>query len=454
MITRHSIIARLSPTDTETIEINSSGSRIAEIRFIQSEKWIDHGVGQMIRNLKDRGLYPTETAIDLCILAATVMAADTRISRQEDSQDSWTREVDLYVPVANPQLWVANTPLLERILCFLTGDVWQLFFRDREEGLSSLIEPEEELVPNAFDSVCLFSGGLDSFIGAIDLLAQGKKPLLVSHYKDTSTAGQEACAGAIGTEYGDLKANHLRANVSFDKNDVSGLGSETSTRGRSFIFFALACLAADTLDGRTPIIIPENGLISLNVPLDPLRLGAWSTRTTHPFYMARWQDLVDQLGINAVFENPYRFKTKGEMLAECRNRELLKDNIALTVSCSSIGKGRWEGRSPGHCGYCLPCLIRRASITSAFGVDPTDYSLSNLSESPLDSSHAESTDIRSFQMMRHRLSQKSHLAKVLVHKTGSLSDYGPDEVEQYESVFRRGIEEVGSLVEGARFEVT
>lgn len=51
--------------------------------------------------------------------------------------------------------------------------------------------------------------------------------------------------------------------------------------------------------------VPENGLIALNVPLDPLRLGALSTRTTHPFYMARWNDLLSALGIPGRLENPY-----------------------------------------------------------------------------------------------------------------------------------------------------
>ena len=36
--------------------------------------------------------------------------------------------------------------------------------------------------------VSLLSGGLDSLIGAIDLLAKGKGPLFVSHYWDAETA--------------------------------------------------------------------------------------------------------------------------------------------------------------------------------------------------------------------------------------------------------------------------
>jgi hypothetical protein len=75
--------------------------------------------------------------------------------------------------------------------------------------------------------------------------------------------------------------------------------------------------------------VPENGLIALNVPLDQLRLGSNSTRTTHPYYMARWNDLLDALGIDGDVQNSFWDKTKGEMAASCRNPALLK-NLRLT----------------------------------------------------------------------------------------------------------------------------
>ena len=235
---------------------------------------------------------------------------------------------------------------------------------------------------------------------------------------------------------------------SFDKNDMPNLGTETTTRGRSFIFFALASLAASALDGVTPLYVPENGLISLNVPLDPLRLGAWSTRTTHPFYMARWQELLENLGVDARLMTPYRFKTKGEMLSGCRNKSFLRKTVDITVSCSSLTKGRYKKLSPGHCGYCTPCLIRRAATYAAFGSDPTSYSIPDLYEQSLDAKKAESTDVRAFQMMSRRLTDSPALADILVHKTGPLGEYSPQEIVKYAAVFRRGIAEVGTIVDG------
>lgn len=447
---RHSIIVRLDSTDKAKVSIANKDSNVSILQFISAGKWLNHGIGQILDQLMQREMYPSETAIDLAILAATVTAADTRISRQKDAQDSWSREIDLYMPVCDAELWSDNAQLIERILRFLTGDIWRVSFRPRQKEMKSLIERHPKLLGATMDTVCLFSGGLDSFVGAIDLLENGKNPIFVSHYKDASTKSQEVCAAKLSKLYGDLGPRHIRANVSFDKNDLSGLGTETTTRGRSFIFFALATLAADAIDGTTPIYVPENGLISLNVPLDPLRLGAWSTRTTHPFYMARWQELLDNLCLGAQLLNPYRFNTKGEMLSGSANPIFLAKNYNITISCSSITKGRWKKQPPGHCGYCTPCLVRRASIEAAFGKDSTKYGIPDLYASPLNGKKAEATDVRAFQMIQRRLSNNQNLAGVLIHKTGSLGDYSKSEISDYADVFKRGISEVGAIVEKVR----
>lgn len=444
---RHSIVIRLNLADKKKVSVKELRSTVTTIHFIDGFQQLGHGIGQIVDQLARRAIYPTETALDLALLAAAVTAADTRISRQSESQDSWTREIDLYLPVSDPTLWAANTALLERMLAFLTGDRWRVFFRARPAGLKTLIKKPNQLLGSPFKTVCLFSGGLDSFVGAIDLLEAKEPVLFVSHYWDVSTSSQMPCAHILGAVYGDLEPRHVRARVGFPRGLVKGSKEEKTTRGRSFLFFALAALAASGLDGLSPFYVPENGLISLNVPLDPLRIGAWSTRTTHPFYMARWQELLGELGIEANLVNPYRFETKGEMLSDCSNKKLLKQHLDETISCSSYTKARWKkGQSLSHCGYCTPCLIRRAAIPAAFGNDPTPYTLTDLAAHPLDPKKAEAADVRSFQMMYQRLKQSPGLAKILVHKTGSLADHPDKDVTQYASVFQRGISEVGTIL--------
>ena len=61
------------------------------------------------------------------------------------------------------------------------------------------------------------------------------------------------------------------------------------------------------------------------------------------------------------------------MAGECKNKDVLYETMKLSFSCSSPGKARWKQLSQQHCGYCVPCLIRRAAMHKAFGDDGTVY---------------------------------------------------------------------------------
>ena len=171
----------------------------------------------------------------------------------------------------------------------------------------------------------------------------------------------------------------LRVWTNIPKGFVQDVELENTTRGRSFLFFAIGVLAGTGLDEPFILRAPENGLIAINVPLDPLRLGSLSTRTMHPFYIARWNDLLRQLEIPGRVENPYWNKTKGEMMMACANPEVLRHLISSSISCSSPTKARWIKHGTEQCGFCLPCIIRRAAIEKFLGhkEDPTSqvYSL-------------------------------------------------------------------------------
>jgi hypothetical protein len=233
---------------------------------------------------------------------------------------------------------------------------------------------------------------------------------------------------------------------------IRGVSLEKTTRGRSFLFFAAGVFAGTGMPGHFALVVPENGLIALNVPLDPLRVGAFSTRTTHPFYIARWNDLLDLLGISGRIENPYWDKTKGEMVAGCANPALLAALVPKSLSCASPTKGRWLGRGTEHCGFCLPCLIRRAALRRGLRrtADPTSYTLSDLTAKPLLTNHAAGQQVRSFQFMIERLQRKPGLSQLLVHKPGPLYDEPPARLSAHANVFRRGLAEVADILKGVR----
>ena len=450
---RFNLILRLGEDDKTDVNVLDPKRTTTEINALDVFGDVDYGFSQFLEKLRMRGLRPSETALDLGLLALLIAAADTRISRQDNAQDGWSREVDLYVPVVQPDLWNARTPLIERMLRFLSGDRWRVRFHSRPDERVELIKAPNELALQSNDSVCLFSGGLDSFVGGIDLLAAGKSPLLISHYSDNSTSTQEDCVIHLEKRWPGLSKSHMRARVVVGNGVIKNGGTEVSQRARSFLFFALATIAASALTTPSTVYVPENGLISLNVPLDPLRVGAWSTRTTHPFYMARWNEMLSALSLNITLENPYRFKTKGEMVSECKDPTLLGSGISKTLSCSSVAKGRFRGFSTGQCGYCVPCLIRRAAIEASPLTDTSTYNeLGDLNGITLDARRAKGRDIRSFQYLAMRLEENPEIANSLVWKTGPLSDYSSAEIESYTDVFKRGLIEVSELLKGVKVE--
>ncbi|WP_300726685.1 Qat anti-phage system QueC-like protein QatC [Pseudomonas sp.] len=449
----HSIICRLGETDDQDLAVLEPGSVITNIQFIDGHGRLQFGIGQAIEQLADLGLSPGETAVDLALLAATLTAADTRISRDTESENSWTREIDLYVPVAEPAVWTATSDLLASTLKFLTGDRWRLVFRQRPTDIDELSPAPESLRTDESDSVCLFSGGMDSFIGAIDLFSGGGKPLLVSHYWDTNSTStyQNDCRAALQERFSDTSINHVQARVGFPHDLVEGGGSEDTLRARSFLFFTLAAMAAEAIGDSITIHVPENGLISLNVPLDPRRLGACSTRTTHPYYMARVNELFGRLGLSTRLFNMFSHLTKGQMAEQCSDPEFLADHVHLTMSCSSPGKARYHpdpsNRSPKHCGFCVPCIIRRAAIHRGCGPDQTRYVIPDLHAQALDTNKSDGEHVRSFQLAIARLKRAPHRAKFAIHEPGPLIDH-PDSLDDFEQVYRDGLLEVDDYLEG------
>ena len=450
---RHVIIGRYGSNDRGRLPLNDS-EFATRLDLVRDGKALSWGIGSAIRDLAHIRAYPSEMGVDVLVLATHVHAADTRVSRTSESQDGWTREIRLIVPVSEPDRWNAVAPTLMRLLNFLTGDRWTINFRARPRAFS-VVAPRRpaEIAGPAFNDLALFSGGLDSLIGAIDVLEFGRTPLFVSY------AGEGATSNAQYTIFSALKAHYrsrafdrLRLWMTFPDGFISGSASENTTRSRSFLFFALGAFAGSGFDGMVTLKVPENGLISVNVPLDPLRLGSLSTRTTHPFYMARWNDVLTTLGVNVRVENPYWDKTKGEMVKGCANGALLRRLTPSSLSCASPVKGRWQGIGTQHCGYCVPCLIRRAALSAGLrpNRDPTIYTIDDLTARALSTRQSEGVQIRSFQLAIERLRARPALASILLHKPGPLFDESPTRQAVLAEVYRRGLEEVGTLLAGVR----
>lgn len=322
-----------------------------------------------------KGLSPSPVARDLLRVGGAVYCAD-KLVRRDETDDFWTREIDLQVPVSDVALWRRASPLLDKTLGFLAGEEWHVtFVRDTLEKKvdESPVQPDEV--------VSLFSGGLDSLVGVIDLLEQGKRLVLVGHHDSPLTDHKQVeLSNALRVHYGEgrlgLRRLLLRPNApsSAQARPLPDHDPENTTRARSFLFIAAGVAVADALGADVPLYVPENGFIGINVPLTAARAGSLSTRTTHPLYMARMGALLDQVGLSHPVENPYRLLTKGEALERCANERLVRRLAPVSISCSHPEHARLRHRRQGNCGYCYPCLIRRAALHRIQEDRSDDYS--------------------------------------------------------------------------------
>jgi hypothetical protein len=190
-----------------------------------------------------------------------------------------------------------------------------------------------------------------------------------------------------------------------------------------------------------PLYVPENGFIGMNVPLTPARVGSLSTRTTHPLYMHRMRRALDLLGLRHPIENPYRLLTKGEALRQTSDRALLLRLAPETVSCSHPEAPRWDKRPQGNCGYCYPCLIRRASLHLVTS-DRTSYAWDALTDETL--LRRSSKRGRSLRALATSLGGEERVEDVLIN--GRIPN---GETVAFFDVYRRGRAELRDWLNGA-----
>lgn len=382
----------------------------------------------LIDEVKRAGLAPSAASWDFLTLALAVNAADHAVERSL-SADGWTRTIELEVALYEPAPFEQLTAQIEQALRFLTGDFWKLSFI--EDGYPPPI-PKHPVVHDA-DCVSLLSGGLDSLIGALDLTVLGRRPIFVSHIAKGDSETQVLYARTLGGGERHLQWNQ-NVRLKPQRED------EGSTRGRSIVFFAFAAIAADsharaTAAGSVEVFVPENGLISLNVPLTSGRVGSLSTKTTHPVFMQRLQDVWNALGIPAALQLPYAGKTKGEMMVECLDPDRLRELAGMSTSC-----GRYAVFTLRHCGRCVPCMVRRSAfLRSAISDTTAVYVYPDLKAAQPDNG---ANDVAAVATAVLKVEEEGARA----FTAGQFAFAEPARRVVFEGVVERGLQELGDLL--------
>lgn len=391
-------------------------------------------------SLLDKSIRVPSMAVDLLFIASLVYAIDKIVERKTAAEDAWTRDLSVAIPVKNVDVWEPLAEGWSDCVSFLTGDRWDISFVPRRRKIDQRsIRKRRTPAPLHGDAVSLLSGGLDSFIGAIDWLSDNpsKRLVFVGHH-DKHVAGpmgdQAALFQALEKQFpGRVGIVQVRAGV-------SAKAPETSFRSRSLIFLALGTYIAELLGPGSPVIIPENGPIALNIPLSASRRGSCSTRTVHPKFIQQINAIWNAAGLSHLVSNPYAFKTKGEMVRECRVPDLLKSAVNASVSCAKSGHHRWwHNRKADSCGRCVPCLFRRAALAAA-GLDTQDYGYDVLSPGISDKDRGE--DVRTLMSFLCRNPGETAMARALMCN-GTLPQ---EQLNASVDVVRRMMDEVRSWV--------
>ena len=316
---------------------------------------------RLVKNVPD-------VLFDLLEVASYVYSADAAVSRggKTDAQmgASWRRKLRFVIPVRQPDLWSSDTVLtaLTETLTFVSEDAYELEFRPLQDppAIETYFEfPDAEETGFTPDEVILFSGGLDSFAGAVEQLAEhGKKIALVSHRSASKIVGtQKYLVDQLKSRFGPNRVLHVPVWANLDGK----LGKEPTHRIRSFLFAALGAVTA-RLFGKNRVSVFENGVVSLNLPLVGQIVGARATRTTHPQALAGFSRvLTAAFGQPFVLDNPFIWLTKTEVVERIAAKGC-RGLIRHTRSCTRVHD---MTTFHPHCGQCSQCLDRRFAVLAA-----------------------------------------------------------------------------------------
>ncbi|MCW3784572.1 hypothetical protein [Defluviimonas salinarum] len=303
---------------------------------------------------------------DLLEIACAVFAADSEFSRggpvRNNMGEAWSRDFSFTLPVRCPEVW--EKPDVQRALVeaveFLTGDNVAFRFVPKADEVRAIDFLPFETSGSAFHAteVILFSGGLDSFAGALEALTtRNGNIVLVTHRSAQKAIPRQIDLGNYLKKRFPGRVLHIQIQAIRKGHE----GRETTQRSRSLLFAALGYAVAQML-GASRVSFYENGVVSQNLPISPQVIGTMATRTTHPLALVRLEKLLHAIDETQIpIRNGFEWLTKKEVVEKIAAHDAA-DCITRAVSCTRL---RDQDLIKTHCGECSQCLDRRFAILAA-----------------------------------------------------------------------------------------
>ena len=303
---------------------------------------------------------------DLLEIAGNLFIIDRKVGRGTTNSiefDGWSRTIHFIMKVRDGKFWMQETTrnLLSEAVTFMTGDYqYQFLFQDGYPSTAFNLFDQTGISVGLDDGkkhIALFSGGLDSFTGAVDFLENNKnsKLFLISH-----TSGNPSTKSTQQRIYKLLEELYPQRTTWYKfKCHMTGVRAvEESQRTRSILYSSVA-YALSSIFKEDSFTFFENGVTSLNFPKRADMINARSSRTTHPRTIWHLKNFLTHLhGKPFEIKHPYLLLTKTDVIAKLKtfNKNQYINN---TVSCSVALK---KDGNFTHCGTCSQCVDRRFAM--------------------------------------------------------------------------------------------
>lgn len=350
---------------------NGANSRLKKIRSRQSLNYLS-GLNKNV-NIRvqkfaiDLGHIP-DRYLDLIELSAYIFCADRFTSRGEKDSvylKSWCRNFRHVMKVRDFKFWKQDhiQNLLHSLLSFMSGDNHIFEF---QPGLKtdkvSLFDAKDYWTPGDKEyEIVMFSGGLDSTTGVLNLLKTTDKNLILASHisRPTTKSIIKNIVNELELDYpGRVKS------LQFECNLRGVRAEEESQRTRSFLYSSIGAAIANANE-QSKLFYFENGVVSINLPPSEQFINARASRTTHPRVLKEISTLISFIE-EKEFQiiNPFFSKTKTDTLK-------LLDNIGKrnflhkTVSCSRTFDKGVDFLKKTHCGRCSQCIDRRFAVAAS-----------------------------------------------------------------------------------------
>ena len=310
-----------------------------------------------------------------------------------------TAEIPLFEPISlGYDLDAIRHTIHELLIFVLVEDIDIRFKALRMEGA----ENSSRAAFSKCANVCLFSGGIDSYVGV--LLAKEKLGELEAVF--CAHSDQSKIIHLVQ----EMQRNQLaKANIGLHKITVPSIQAQGYAQLRGFLYMVASAAWMHVVTAEK-LIITECGPTMYQPRFSPFDL---ITMTTHPVVVECARQVISLLlGREVQIIKPFEDLTKAEVMAVSPDKDRLKN----THSCVSQRFG-------SHDGTCYGCIIRRLAAVAA-GIRDAKYD-----KNPLTDAKARSGNL--FGLLTYCFS--------LLTDYSNMEDFETDTIEIYgkQDLFRR-----------------